>query len=131
MRRRDRRPIKEDGAARTALNQSTDCWVLHRNSSAISLKYGKIRPQTPQTKEKRRRRFVNGRRNHEDQKKETADALCIPSLTSQVISTFFFHSFILRSNKFHKKKKRKTGQLWFTQDDTSSSSSVLTRHFFL
>jgi hypothetical protein len=96
-------------------------------------------PQTPQTKTlqlgKRKgwqwQRLVNGRRNHEDQKKETADALCIPSLTSQVISTFFFHSFILRSNKFHKKKKRKTGQLWFTQDDTSSSSSVLTRHFFL
>jgi hypothetical protein len=64
---------------------------------------------SPNTTEKRekagRRRLVNGRRNHEDQKKETADALCIPSLTSQVISTFFFYSFILRSNKFDMKKK--------------------------
>jgi hypothetical protein len=64
---------------------------------------------TTAREEKHRQRFVNGRRNHEDQKKETADALCIPSLTSQVISTFFFYSlsssFILRSNKFDKKKK--------------------------
>lgn len=62
-----------------------------------------------------RRRLVNGRRNHEDQKKETADALCIPSLHKSSAHFSFILLFSARINLITRKKEENWTTLVYTR----------------